>query len=170
MKKIVLICMALVMALGAVGVGYALWSDSLVISGTVNTGDIGLVWSQGTPYDTEIAAKDVSHGECRIDGDTLYITVVDAYPCIEYHFPIDLHGVGSVPVHTAMTVISGNMAWIALPNMSGLQIHEGDTWNGEIVIHLDNTALENSVYTFEVQLDYWQWNEDSVAVPLVPFE
>ena len=170
MKKIVLICMALVMALGAVGVGYALWSDSLFISGTVNTGNIGLIWSQGTPYDTEIAAKNVSHGECSITGDTLSITVFDAYPGIAYHFPIDLHGVGSVPVHTAMTVRSGNTAWITIPNMSGLQIHQGQTWNGEIVIQLDNTAAELHTYTFSVQLDYWQWNEDSVANPLVPFQ
>ena len=172
MRKIAFIGMALVLALGVMGAGFALWSDSLYIDGTINTGDIGLTWSQGDPYDTEypVPEKDVSHGECYIDGNTLYITVFNAYPCIEYHFPIDLHGVGSVPVHTAMTLISGPCPWVQIPQMSGLQIHEGDLWEGEIVIHLDNTADENAVYTFEVQLDYWQYNEDNVAIPLVPFD
>lgn len=159
MKKITLIAMTLVLALGLAGVGYALWSDSLYLEGTVNTGDIGLVWTQGEPWDTEIPEKDVSWGFCEIIGNTLYITVTDAYPSIYYHFPIDLHGVGSVPVHTLMTVINGNPDWVQLPNLTGMQIHEGDDWFGEIVIHLDNSALENTQYTFSVQLDYWQYNE-----------
>jgi predicted ribosomally synthesized peptide with SipW-like signal peptide len=172
MRKLVFICLALVVALGSIGVGYALWSDSLYIEGTINTGDIGLIWSQGQPWDTEPVEKDVSHGECEIVGDTLFITVFNAYPCIEYHFPIDLHGVGSVPVHTAMTVVggTGNPSWVCIPDMGGLQIHEGGVWDGEIVIHLDNTAEQNSVYTFSIQLDYWQYNEDDVAGPLVPFQ
>jgi len=168
MKKITLISLVLVAALGLMGVGFALWSDSLFISGTVNTGDIGLMWSQGTPYDTEDPLKDVSRGECEIIGDTLYITVYDAYPCIEYHFPIDLHGMGSVPVHTAMTVVSGNETWVTLPELSGMQIHFDQVWNGEIVIHLDNTADQKSVYTFAVQLDYWQYNEAPGTLPFGP--
>jgi hypothetical protein len=42
MKKIGLICMALVMALGIAGVGYASWTDTLYIDGTVETGDVDL--------------------------------------------------------------------------------------------------------------------------------
>ncbi len=169
MKKIGLLVMALIVALGGLGATYALWSDSLYLEGTVHTGDIGLEWSQGEPWDTEITGKDASWGECYIEGDMLYITVYDAYPSIYYHFPIDLHGVGSVPVHTAMTVTNGNPAWVIIPEMSDLQMHLGDTWDGEIIIHLDNTAEELTTYTFGIQLDYWQYNEDGVALPLVPF-
>lgn len=171
MKKIVMLCLALVLAIGAMGAGYALWSDSLYLDGTVTTGDIGLEWSQGIPYDTEPAAKDVSFGECFIDGDTLHLRVVNAYPCIEYHFPIDLHGVGSIPVHTAMTIIGGTLLpkWVVLPNLGGMQIHQGDQWDGEIVIHLDNDAEMLTTYDLFIQLDYWQYNEDDVAIPMVPF-
>jgi hypothetical protein len=38
MKKIGLICLALVLALGALGVGYALWYQDVIISGSVDTG------------------------------------------------------------------------------------------------------------------------------------
>ena len=38
MKKIALISLALVLALGALGVGYALWWDEVTIEGTVDTG------------------------------------------------------------------------------------------------------------------------------------
>ena len=167
MKKIAFIGMALILALGVMGAGFALWSDSLFVEGTIETGDIGLTWSQGDPYDTEDSMKNVSFGECEIIDDTLYITVFNAYPCIEYHFPIDLHGVGSVPVHTQMTLTSGPCPWVEIPQIP-MQIHEGDVWNGEIVIHLDNTAEENETYHFTVQLDYWQYNEDPGPLPFGP--
>ena len=50
MKKIGLLCLALVLALGALGVGYAAWIDTIYIEGTVNTGsvDINVVYYSGT--------------------------------------------------------------------------------------------------------------------------
>ena len=42
MRKIGLLCLALVLALGALGVGFAAWTDELYIEGTVNTGDVDL--------------------------------------------------------------------------------------------------------------------------------
>ena len=42
MKRIGLICMALVLALGALGVGYALWWDEVTIEGTVQTGSVAI--------------------------------------------------------------------------------------------------------------------------------
>jgi hypothetical protein len=50
MKKIGLLCLALVLALGALGVGYASWTDQIAIFGTVETGEVCIEftcpWSQ----------------------------------------------------------------------------------------------------------------------------
>ena len=40
MKKIGVICLALVLALGALGVGYAMWDKTLTITATVQTGEV----------------------------------------------------------------------------------------------------------------------------------
>jgi hypothetical protein len=50
MKKIGLLILALVLALGTVGVGYAMWSDTVYIDGTVSTGcvDIEITSVSGT--------------------------------------------------------------------------------------------------------------------------
>ncbi len=40
MKKIGLMILALVLALGGLGVGYASWTDQIVISGAITTGDV----------------------------------------------------------------------------------------------------------------------------------
>jgi len=49
-KKISILILALVVALGSLGVGYAMWSDDIVIEGTVNTGtvDINIIGLSGT--------------------------------------------------------------------------------------------------------------------------
>lgn len=42
MKKFGILCLALVIALGALGVGYAAWTDTIFVSGNVTTGDVCL--------------------------------------------------------------------------------------------------------------------------------
>lgn len=42
MKKVVFVCMALLLALVGTGVAYAMWSDTIQIAGTVKTGSLGL--------------------------------------------------------------------------------------------------------------------------------
>jgi len=46
MKRVGLISLVLVLALGALGVGYAAWTDTLTITGTVATGEVD--WEFGT--------------------------------------------------------------------------------------------------------------------------
>jgi len=48
MKKMGLLCLALVFALGSLGMGYAHWSDTLYINGVIETGEVlvGFVWQE----------------------------------------------------------------------------------------------------------------------------
>jgi len=161
MKKIGILVLALVIALGSMGAAYALWSDVLFLNATVNTGSIGLEWTQGNPTDDEIEGKNVSYAECGIVGNVLTITVYNAYPSITYTIPIDLHCTGTIPVHTSWTLTGGNMnpAWITVPNWGGMQIHPGTDLMGDVVIHLDNSAVQGTTYTVSYELVYWQYNE-----------
>ena len=42
--------MALVLALGTLGIGYAMWSDTVYIEGTVYTGEVEVGWEQEVAY------------------------------------------------------------------------------------------------------------------------
>ena len=42
MRKVGLIAVALVLALGALGVGFAAWTDTVIIDGTVDTGEVAI--------------------------------------------------------------------------------------------------------------------------------
>ncbi|MFH1382484.1 MAG: hypothetical protein ABIH70_06265 [Chloroflexota bacterium] len=161
MKKIVLICLAMVLALGLLGVGYARWQDELFLQGEVGTGNIGLAWSQGIPSAPD-DVKGVSQYYCAIVGDTLYIYISNAYPCVTYIFPIDVHGTGSVPVHIGpWTNVTSNLpgGTLTLPDWCSNQVHEGGQVDGEVTVHLDNTAEQNATYTFSATLTYAQYNE-----------
>ena len=51
MKKLGLICLALVLALGGLGVAYAGWTDTVTIDGPVTTGEVCLDWVQVSNID-----------------------------------------------------------------------------------------------------------------------
>jgi hypothetical protein len=111
MKKIGLLCLALVLALGALGVSYAMWYEDLYISGTVNTGEVDWAFDCGTvtwgdPCDPatvdkqsddlfanirttgkDVGCTDVVCVDTDADGDvdTLQVTIHNAYPGYYVH-------------------------------------------------------------------------------------
>lgn len=158
-----------VMALAGVGASSALWFENLVIDGTVNTGNVDVEWSLEKFYDSEIAGKDVSSVTATIDGNTMTVTVTNAYPCIWYYVDFDIHCVGSIPVHfTAFVWDMTNMpagATVTITPTKGCdpievtQLHTCEYWYGTLAIHLDNTAAELTQYTFTITLMAHQYNE-----------
>jgi hypothetical protein len=146
MRKIGLLLLVLVLAMGALGVAYAHWNGELVINGTVNTGTFGaeltqnntVIWQPiddepfedgqpnlnlipcGSIYETlgwidSLKTQDNAYAECvlsdeKVDDysgdamDTITITVTDAYPCYEVWCPIDVHCIGTVPIHVWYTI------------------------------------------------------------------
>lgn len=167
MKKIALICLALVIALGGLGVASALWWDWLYVDAYVYTGDIGVEWSLEGCWDNE--EKDVSWIDAWISGNGLYVDIYNAYPCVTYTVWWDMVCTGTVPVHFDGPYIGGNLppgATITFTDMAGVpidwyseQLHEGDRIEGLLTVHLDNSAEQNAFYWFFIDLYYHQYNE-----------
>ena len=168
MKKFGLLLLAVVLALGTMGVGYAMWYEDLYIDGTVYTGelDVGYYCTWGVASDSEAAEKDFSSITRSFSGDgkTMYITINNAYPCIDYNHQFCVVTAGTIPVHFGNWVINrGTMpagATIEVtPDLYGVQKHPGDHTECNIHVHLDNTATENATYTFSIDLTAYQYNE-----------
>ena len=165
MKKIVLLCLAVVVALGGMGVGYALWSDSLYLEGTINTGevdtciisiasdDVGL--DPGYPKDVATTVVDI------VDCKTATITVTDGYPCYEnwVHFTTAI--LGTVPVRLQAINITNPNPCITVNAWDGIgeQRHPGEYADNTIYFHVEQCADQNATYTFTVEFFYVQWNE-----------
>lgn len=169
MKKTAAISVALIVALMLFGVGYALWSETLFIRGTVNTGSLDAEWSVHGVYDSEVLGKDFSAIEAQIVAPgELEIQINNAYPGIEYTAEIDVTNTGSIPLHTEVFELNrGNLpagATVEITDMNGdplvgKQVHPGEQALGKVVVHLDNDAAELANYTFGASLQVNQYNE-----------
>jgi hypothetical protein len=168
MKKIGLICLALVLALGALGVGAALWMGVLTIHGDVITGSVDAVWSIESVYDNE--EKDVSFIEAEIiDPWFMQITIINAYPSVTYTVDWDIMCTGSVPIHFAMPDIISDLPPLAtftftdmegnIIDWLGLQLHPGEVIYGKLTVHLENDAEQGMIYMFDIMLPFGQYNE-----------
>jgi len=170
MKKLGLLALALVLALGSLGIGYALWYEILYIDGTVYTGELNAEWSLHGYEDDE--TKDYSYVDAYIDGDTLYVYVGYAYPSINYYVYFDVYNSGSIPFHLCpllgpeMTTPHGYFpGYVRISDVTPPQVHPGYEAVGTIHIHLDNRAEELTTYKFNCTLPIVQYNEDCSQLP-----
>jgi len=166
-NKIGAMFLASAIALAFIGSSYAMWSETIIMNGTVTTGTINIDWSLGNPYDDEAAGKDFSYVEANIvDPNHIQITIVGAYPCITYYVPFDIHNSGTIAVHLGPFVVDP-ASWatagiiIITPNLYGYQLHPGASVNGILAFHFtnDDGFQQGSTYTFTVSVTGYQYNE-----------
>jgi predicted ribosomally synthesized peptide with SipW-like signal peptide len=167
-KKIGLLCLALVLALGALGVGYASWHDVITVDGTVNTGTLDLSVDN---YTGTWVYKDVEAGTCIESTEELdltqytdYMLVAYAYaeqdpsgtdhdvlvtfhnlfPCVYFTADFDVHFTGTVPANLTvqnLTVTGADPSWVAITGFpEGQQVDEDTTFHVAITIHVPQPA------------------------------
>jgi len=177
MKKFGLLCLALVLALGSLGVGFALWSETLYIDGVVYTGEVDAEWTFCGCFDIE--SKDVGTISAQIDPvdpHILHITVNNGYPCYFGDCEVEFTNVGTIPVIIqSITIIPDNFTlasanganngqlWIELVDGVGLQLepypdepyHTAQSFK----VHVEQCAEQNATYTFSIEIVVVQYNE-----------
>ncbi|MEW6180657.1 MAG: hypothetical protein AB1522_12110 [Chloroflexota bacterium] len=110
-----LLSILLIVLLAGVGVAYGLWSETLTIDGTVNTGDVNVEFGKITksekvqinfapPVDEPKEKADAANCSYEVkgattDSETLVITTEGAYPSWHCIVEFDVVSTGSVPVH-----------------------------------------------------------------------
>ena len=188
MKKIGLITLALVLALGALGATYAMWDKTLYVDGTVNTGEVNVVIVSISDDDDDIDPgflidgvtpkdKDVGWTDVQIDpsdNQRAIVTVHNAYPCYENYVHFSGWNNGTVPVRLQDIIITNPNPCIEVSawNGDGEQIEPGPIndppamADNTIWFHVLQCAEENAgsiggpaAYTFTVEFYYVQWNE-----------
>jgi hypothetical protein len=110
MKRIGLILLVLVFALGAMGAGYAYWSQSLNINGSVDTGELAVTFTSVASDDPalheEIVGYDAASTVITNTSDTVTFTVTNAYPGYSSGATITVHNAGTIPVKLASAVFN----------------------------------------------------------------
>ena len=163
MKKVFAIGMVLVLCLAVLGVGYAGWVKDLQIEGIVNTGSCDLVMVEVGGSDNEAPDKDVSGIECYVMDDILWVQVSNAYPCITYVNEFEILSTGTVPMHIEIVTLSDIPEWaevsVVLDGQLPIQLHEGDSVRGRVIVHLLNSAPQTSMLQFSATINAIQYNE-----------
>ena len=149
--------MALLVALGAMGGSYGLWSEILEISGTVETGTYGanITYCGGGTPSAIISCS-------RVDSDTLGVTVEDtAEVGTNYYCDFDVRNSGTIPLKIQSIVVDPS------PPATGV-----DVWTTDVVV---DTPIEPGVvkggtvyvslsedvsqFTFTVTFNVIPWNQ-----------
>lgn len=176
----------LILVLGMSGVAYAHWSETLYISGTVDTGELDLEFSSAVCNEhPEAEGKDVGHCEVVLidtdgdgDHDTVQLTITNGYPCYACDVVLDIHNNGTVPANLVEYDfdVTGDLApWVEV-SFSGTwdgfpQIDPCQTVTGVISIHIaqedsgGNVCLEDSSATITGHAEFRNWNESNPPVP-----
>ena len=167
--------MSIVVMLAMVGVGSALWSEVMDISGTVQTGDVNVEWSLGLIEEND-HGKDVAACDAVLTENFLEIVIGGGYPSYECWIPFDVHSVGTVPVHIY------HPQWTVLPpseavTFSVVDCYEEDTQIHQLgsgvfpeeafctlYIHVEQAAAQNDTYVFAGFLEARQFNEPRDAI------
>ena len=173
--KVAVLFLVLALALAAVGVGYAMWSKTLTIDGTVKTGEVNAIFTTATCTDTGVDpgyTKDV--GSCEVTGagtQKLTITITNGYPCYTCDIDFTIDNTGTIPVKVQSFDLSGvpselTVTWTDL--VLGTQIEPDGSVPGDVHIHVEQSALENAgrggvgdpeAYVFSATITLVQWNE-----------
>jgi hypothetical protein len=134
MKKVYLLMLALVLALGTMGLGYALWYENLYIDGYAETGELDWEFADPVPgggwiepimhhddqgldplipgYD--LTVKDVAWKEWEFrdtdgdgDKDTLVFWIKNGYPGYWNNISVHVHNNGTIPLHYEYVLLNG---------------------------------------------------------------
>jgi hypothetical protein len=164
MKKIGLLCLALVLALGTLGVGYASWTDTIFVTGTVDTGSVSIGFSKistSEPFG-EIEDKEVGEIDGSLTGDikcqieyagvpvNVYekaeFVMTNAYPCYQTAVFLDVACCGTVPVKiTSLTI-----TMVRVDPENPTTILETLTWVATATGGIFNNAAGETVFSIDV--------------------
>jgi|GEM_PF-1683810 len=116
MKRIGLLCLALVIALAVMGAGYAYWTQALHVNTTVNTGNWAFGGSEGggivpTPAVSPGPNNIPGYGSMTLnswDSTSFSVTINNAYPGYSASVNYSLQNAGTVAAEVEWITIAGN--------------------------------------------------------------
>jgi len=155
MKKAIGMFAALMVALAMTGVGFAWWTETLNIEGSVATGELNVDFNNpATSCDEEMTC------EVKVTDTTITVDINNAYPCGSCVVTFDIQNTGTIPAKVMAIDISNDAELdVELENIVvGNIIGVGGSKTCTLTVHVNENAQELSEYTFTVTIDFGQFN------------
>jgi len=157
----------------------AMWSDTLKISATVETGEVDVEFGDysciegdeyGKPWVAdcsvtldEVEDEDPNNPTGNNDLD-LIVTISNAYPGYSCVVKFTVVNVGTIPVKLLEYRFEGiddDALEVLLVIPEDTQIEPGESSEYELHIEILQEAMESTTYMFQIHLTFAQWNEVS---------
>lgn len=156
MKKLGLIALAIVMALGVMGIGYAYWSDQLKINGSVGTGSLGVAFTDSNSDDPTGSndpgyAYDAAETVVEITNThQASIALNTVYPGYKTGASLEVTNTGTVPVKVhkiTLAVTGGEPALFGYMSLIG--------WGfGGAPVDMDYVLLPGAIKNFDADFSF----------------
>ncbi len=166
------------------GTAMAMWSETLKVNVYVNTGEVKVKWSDWSCSDTgadpqyteagfhneerKDVAKCYVNPEIKDDENNtikLNITLDNAYPGYSVDVTLVVDNIGTVPVKlltwnwSNFSKIDDKALLVKLLPPSDTQIEPGENSTYTLQITVLQAANETTTYSFDLELEFAQWNE-----------
>lgn len=154
-----MLALAMVLALGAMGVTYSAWVDEIYIEGTVYTGTIDTTLECGTlsPISGETYITCVNGTPM-----TLTISVENPQPETHYHCNFTVYNTGSLPIKIDTMNLSGTYSGVtsAIENLPlGTVIDPGLSDTGKVHVYVGIAGTTETTLPFTLAVTVVLWNE-----------
>lgn len=155
-SKVAALFVAVFVALAVLGLGYAWWTETLTINGTLTTGKLEVKFVDG------VTKSCSSYIECTatVSDTSISVTVVNAYPCGWCNITFTINNTGTIPAKVKAINISPSPALsVSIDGLSvGTIILPNQTVSPVLKIHATEAADETTTYTFTVTIEFGQFN------------
>ncbi len=152
--KVGILCVALVVALGTMGVGYASWVDIASINGEVETGIISPALTVNTYYRVP---ADTSEVFGHVEGDTIEVDITSANTSCNYYCVFTVQNTGTIPLDSfidPLTVPQGVYANL-INLVPGVQVDPGVTGSGIVRIYFADATQMGKNFTVVMRVKPW---------------
>jgi predicted ribosomally synthesized peptide with SipW-like signal peptide len=169
MKKTRFVAMVLAVAVMLIGAGYAAWTDTLIITNTVSTGNLDVDMDTGSVYVYPTASAETPDGitnrtaKAELTGeDEVTVTITNLYPNAKAVVTIPVINDSSIPVKVNKFETVDLPEWLAILDQycpPSLDVNDSDNIVLTLVVADDNVP-ENATATFTTTAIYEQFNAD----------
>ena len=176
--------LVLILALATLGMGYGLWSKTLYINGTVETGSVNAEWSFVGCFDVEDKDVGTTTGWIdELDAQIMHFQIDNGYPSYVGDCEVEFTYLGTVPAKveairflpapeltnctveqsptTGSFTATCDQLTVTWGNGLCIQLHNGDFLASSLRAHVEQDAEQLSTYTFGVEIQLNQWNEST---------
>jgi len=155
-SRLGMLSIALLLSLCVMGIGYAGWTDTASIDGTMKMGYIEVVLSPGACSDPEIIS-------CYVSAPNTLVVTLTNPPAGNYTCGFTITNTGTIPVKIQSIVTSGfsNGVEVSVSGVTeGTQLEQAgvypDSFDGAVIVTVQASC--EGTFSVNVAFSFVQWN------------